>query len=497
MVEICRQLDGIPLAIELAAARVKVLSVEDVRARLGDRFRLLTGGSRSALPRQKTLLATLQWSYDQLVPREQEVLRRLAAFTGGWTLEAATAVCDENGDEFEILDLLTELVGKSLVVVDRGDGGRTRYRFLETVRHYSLQRLEEAGEAPALRGRHLAFFLRLAQEAEGKLTGPEQGSWSSRLSEEHENLLAALSWCGSAGDGTGTCLRMANALWRYWSARGHYELGRRALEDALGRGGAEPEDVRQERAMALVRASAFAMVQGDYASARPKIEESLEIYRALGDKRGEARSLTGLGTLASYQGDFQAARSFLEQGLALYRELGNLRGAVSAVLNLGFVSLCLGDLPEAKSLYEESVGQSRKIGDREHMAMGLADMSFVETRLGRRDVARGQLLESFTLVKELGAKREGAYGLESAAELALSAGEPDRAASFYGSAEALREMIGAPLVPSEQALRNELLAKIRAATGEEGFRIHRAEGAATEFEPAVEAALAWLQEKVE
>jgi non-specific serine/threonine protein kinase len=480
--DLCRRLDGIPLAIELAAARLRVLGVKEIRAKLDDRFRLLTGGSRTALPRQQTLRATIQWSYDQLVPEEQRFLRGLAAFTGGWTLESATAVVDESGDEFETLDQLTRLVEKSLAVVDRREGA-SRYRFLETVRQFALEEMNTAGEGPPTRNRHLATFEKLAEEAEWALLGPEQGPWLKRLEFEHGNLLAGLDWCNSAEGGVERGLALAAALSRFWSAHGYFELGWTRLKAALDR-----DTVRAPtaaRGKALVRAGGLALYRGDYAAARPLIEESLSIHRSQGDTKGEARALSGLSTVAIYQGDFAAARSFSEQSLALYRTLGERRGEAIALHTLGYVAVRQGDSANARGLLDEALAMLREVGDRESEAVTLSDLAVVAVRLGEPERARDALTASLALVEELGAKREGAYAFEAAAELALAGGDGARAARLSAASEALREAMGSPLVPTEELERQEFLARVEQALGPEAFAAERARGRALPFPEAL------------
>ncbi len=481
--EICRRLDGIPLALELAAARAKVLSVEQIRAKLDDRFRLLTGGSRTALPRQQTLRATIQWSYDMLAPREQEFMRRLSVFTGGWTLETATAVVEENGDEFESLDLLTLLVDKSLVVVDRSNADRPRYRFLESVRQFAREMLDAGGEAGAVHDRHLDYFLALGERAEAELLGPKQGHWFSELELENGNLLAALSWSGHSPEGVQKGLRLSGSVARFWSARGHYEVARRAMNDALARDRtAEPTP---GRAKAVVRAGALASYQGDYAAARSLVEESLRIYRSLGDSRGEARALSGLATIASFTGDYEDSRHFGGEALAKYRAAGNERGVAVALHILGFVALCLGEYEPARRLYEEALSLYRKVEDREYIALTLADLAVIVARLGEREAARELLAESIDIVQELGARREGAYALEGAAELAAEGGQAQTAVRLAGAARALREAIGSPLAPTEQRERDLLLARMESSLGEGPYREALAAGRALSFEQAL------------
>ncbi|MGH2389011.1 MAG: ATP-binding protein, partial [Chloroflexota bacterium] len=292
--EICARLDGIPLAIELAAARVGSLAVEGVAARLDDRFRLLTGGPRTALPRQRTLRAALVWSYDLLSEQEQVLLDSLSVFVGGWTLQAAEAVCGVGGAEgerlggsadlpdvgtWEVLDLLDRLVNKSLVQAEERAGGEVRYALLETVRQYGQERLSAAGDAEATRRRHLAYFLALAEEAAPRLTDPEQGVWLGRLEADHDNLRAALGWARDSGVAE-PALRLAAALWRFWATRGYLSEGRGWLEAVLA-------DSEQRwptaRAMALNGSGILAHHQGEYGRAETLHEESLALRRALED----------------------------------------------------------------------------------------------------------------------------------------------------------------------------------------------------------------------
>ncbi len=487
--EICRRLDGIPLAIELAAARVKVLSVEQIRAKLDDRFRLLTGGSRTALPRQQTLRATIQWSYDHLALPEQRLLRSLSVFAGGWTLEAAAAVWEEGADEFEVLDLLTRLVDKSLVVVE-SRGESARYGYLDTVRHYAQERLEEAGEKSVFSDRHRDFFLALVEAAEKELVGPAQKEWYARLDREHPNLLAALAWCSVEPAGHARGLRLAAAASRFWSGRGHYGLGRSALARMLASDAAGGPTAA--RANALVRLGGMALYQGDYAAAGPPIEESLEIYRALGDAKGIARSLSGLATVATYQCDYAAARSYGQEVLAGYEAAGDKRGAAVTLHNLGFLALCEGDAAASAKLYRKALDLLRHVGDLKHVALTLADLGVASARAGDLEAAAGSLAGSLSIVEEIAAKREGAYALEGVAELAFRLNDPAHAIRFFGAARALREEIGSPLAPAEQKERASFLDKVRERLGESAANkeITAAEGLG--FEVSIREAGTWL-----
>ena len=497
--EICRRLDGIPLALELAAARARVLSVEQILAKLDDRFRLLTGGSKTALPRQQTLRAAIQWSYDMLAPREQEFFRRLAVFAGGWSLEGAVAVVEENADEFEILDLLALLVDKSLAVVDRAGGEGARYRFLESVRQFALERLRETDEEPALRERHLEHFLALAESAEGELMGPNQGTWVQRLDADGENLLAALDASRDLPDGPIRGLRLAGSVARFWSTRGRYLLGLRALTRALdadAKARAAKGDATSDpaRGKALVRAGGLAIYLCDLDAAAPLIEESLATYEVLGDRKGIARAHAGMATLAAYRGDFDTSREHGMKSLELYRETGDKRGIAGTLHNLGYLALLQGDWAEASPAYEQALALVREVGDREHTALALADLAIASQGLERPDRAHAQLAEALGMVIEVSAPREGAYALEAAAVLAEAWGEPARAARFAGAAQALRETIGSPLVPLEQGDRDALRKRLETALGTIEFTAAHEGGRGLGFEAAVAEARTWLDQ---
>jgi predicted ATPase/serine/threonine protein kinase len=495
--EICRRLDGIPLALELAAARARVLAVEQILDKLGDRFRLLTGGSRTALPRQQTLRATIQWSYDMLAEREQEFFRRLAVFAGGWSLEGAVAVVEADADEFEVLDLLTLLADKSLAVVDRGSADAVRYRFLESVRQFALDRLRETDEEPALRERHLAHFLKLAEAAESQLLGPQQGQWFARLDADGENLLAALTASRDLPQGPSRGLRLAGAVARFWSARGRYVIGLRALVNALeveAKARAAVGDTTPDpaRGKALVRAGGLALYLGDLDAAGPPIEESLAIYEALQDKKGVARSYSALATLAAYRGDFAESRGLGLRSLELYRENGDKRGIAVTLHNLGYLALLQADWLQASPAYEEALALLREVGDREHLALTLADLAIASQGLGRAERAHAELAEALALVAELSAPREGAYALEAAALLAEAWGELPRAARFSGAAQALRETIGSPLVPLEKGDRDALRQRLERALGGPAYAEAHEGGRGLGFVAAIAEARYWL-----
>ena len=341
LASICHRLDGIPLAIELAAARVRSLSVDEINRKLDQRFQLLTGGSRTALPRQQTLRSLIDWSYDLLSDREGRLLQRLSVFVGGWTLEAAEQVCaDDDVADHEVLDLLTSLCDKSLVLVEQNDEGY-RYRLLETVRQYARERLLTSGGGESVRARHRDCFLALAEATHAKLKGPEQAKWLRQLEAEHENLRASLEW-SLADAGLNAGLRLCGALQYFWIMRGHFSEGRRWCERILANAG---DERTPERANALNAAGLLAYRQDDFAAAHTLLEESLAIRRQVGDRKSIGVAAGNLGMVAVDEGDLAAARALHEESLAIARELGNRNGVLASLANLGIVSYELGDLP--------------------------------------------------------------------------------------------------------------------------------------------------------
>jgi predicted ATPase len=323
VVQLCRRLDGLPLAIELAAARVRLLSVEQIVARLNDRFRLLTGGGRTTIARQQTLRAALDWSHDLLSPPERTLLRRLSVFTGGFTLEAVEAICAETGVERpQMLDFLAQLVDKSLVIVETATPF-ARYRLLETIWEYCRERAIEAGEVAGLRERHRAWFAGFAEEAELKGRGAEQVAWLDRLETEYDNLQAALSWRDQDSTGDTVRLRLAAALWRFWEVRGRIREGRDWLEGILAETGRESPAAR---ARALNGAGNLARDLGDYARSAERHAEALGLRREIGDARGVAGSLNNLGVLAHDRGRYGSAETYLSDALTAWRQPVTERG---------------------------------------------------------------------------------------------------------------------------------------------------------------------------
>jgi predicted ATPase/class 3 adenylate cyclase/DNA-binding CsgD family transcriptional regulator len=432
---ICRRLDGIPLAIELAAARARLLTPQEIADAMRDRFMLLTGGSRTAMPRQRTLEASVDWSHDLLSPSEQTLFRRISVFAGGWTLDAVESVCAGDGLEVaRILDLLASLVDKSLVQAEE-QGAKTRYGMLETVRAYARQKLSDAAEAALVRDQHLDYHLRLAESVEPHLFGAGLEQWLVPLTTELDNFRGALAWAVDARH-VDEALALASALWLFFEACGHWREGRGHLESALaGEGaGALP------RAKALIAASHIATFATDWAAVRGFAEEALAVGRELGEERTVARALDlvgwalislepdaampvfeesiaitrrlgdswflsdglyGAGLLAAFGGRLGAAQSLLEDALAVSQATGNLLGVRESLTWLGLTATLQCRFAEAHAMLQEALAQSRAIGDEFFAMLDLANLGAGETRTGEYAAARAHVEEAIALGKQM------------------------------------------------------------------------------------------------
>ncbi len=436
IVELCRRLDGLPLAIELAAARTKVLSVEQIAARLEDRFRLLTGGPRTGLPHHQTLRAALDWGYDLLAEAERMLFRRVAAFAGGFTLEAAEDVCGRDGLAPEdVLDLLSRLVDKSMVVVETLAAAEARYRLLETIRQYGLERLADAGEGLAVRERHLDYFLRLAERAEMELQGPSQKEWLDRLEVDHDNLRAALDWGKTSPGGLDAALRLAGALYWFWEVRGYWAEGRRWLDDLLARGDEAPPGVRVK---ALNAAASLVMKQGDFARVEQLASQSLELSRTLDDKRSAATCLVILGVLSCRMEDYPRAETLGDEVLSLSRETGDTFATAWAQAILGFVARAKGEPERSAALLEESLARLRSLGHLWATGIVLVNLGLLARDRGNADEAAARLEEALGILRQLGDKSYIAYTLLNLGSLASLRGDYGRAQALYAECLALR-----------------------------------------------------------
>ena len=486
--DICRRLDGIPLALELAAARARSLSVESIAARLGDRFTLLVGGDRTALPRQQTLRALIDWSHELLTDRERVLFRRLAVFAGGFTLELATAIGQGDGvTAMDVPILITSLVEKSLVEFD-AEG--ERYRLLDTVREYAQERLENSGEDAQARGQHMAAYLALAEEARPELFGREQGAWLARLDLERENLLAAHAWCDRAEDGAEAGLRLVFSLKPYWINRGLLGLGQRITADALGRAGAQ--DRTAARSRGLTDAGQLAFYMGHYSEAAEYLDESLAIARQLGDRGRIAKVLQPLGMVSLGRGDLVAARRHLEEAVAMARELGDRRELAAALNALAQLSRTEGAMEAAESLYENVVALARELGDRESIAIGLLNLAMVSISRGAGDRVAQMLLDVIAIAREIGSKAVGQSALDVAAGLAADREKWAHAARFFGASEAQTAQTGLRRDPADAAFLAPLMEKTRMALGS-AFGAAEIAGGTLTHDAAIAEAQSWLE----
>jgi non-specific serine/threonine protein kinase len=469
IVSICRQLDGMPLAIELAAARVAVLSIDAIAARLDDRFRLLTTGNRTALPRHRTLRAALDWSYDLLIPPEQALLRRLATFAGGWSLEAAESVCgDEQGaevldpgvDRAPVLDLLASLVAKSLVQTE-STGETMRYSLLETVRQYGRERLVAAREEHVCRARHLAWYAQRLGAADTPLQGPEQVALLTWLDQEHDNVRAALRWARDTG-ASESGLRIAGAIWRFWVTRGYLTEGRQWLDSLLAQldTGTTIDSALHTRA--LNGAGALAYYQADYSRAAACYAQCLDLSRSRGDRRGMARALNNLGLVRKDEGDYAAALGYYQEALVLYQELGDQHGCAVALGNLGIATGDLGNSTQAEIYHEESLALKRRLGDTLGVITSLNNLGVVTTDLGNFARAEALLSESLALAQQLDNRWSTHVSLSNFARLAYVRGDYPRALRHYQESLAICHQVGNDLYSANQL---EGIASVLCAVG--------------------------------
>jgi predicted ATPase/DNA-binding CsgD family transcriptional regulator len=529
--QICVRLDGIPLAIELAAARIAVLSPEQIAARLGDRFWLLTGGRRTAMPRHQTLQALLDWSYDLLDEREQVLLRRLAVFAGGWTLEAAESVCAVDGlGSDEILDLLAGLVTKSLVQTGE-QLAEVRYWFQQSPRAYAVEKLAHASEEAMLRARHLDWFLALAERAEPELTGPDQEGWLDRLDRERENLRSAQRWAVARGDAA-MIARLGAALWRFCWVRADASDARewiraisplaqqapptpalaRALHGAgvlagsladyaacrslLGEGLAVARQLEDRHILAVVLDSLGrqAFVEARYPEARALLTEAMTLLREIDDRHALARALSHLGFLDYLEDRQESARAIYGEGLELAREAGDRDAVAEFYDNLGRTYQADGDFDGALRAFQAAEGIWREIGQAHRLAMALNNLGSVRTMRGDLDRARAQLAEALRLSERIGNRRRLAFTLAAVATLAAVEGEAERALRLDAASSTAVTEMGASLTQPMYARGAHYLARARQVLDPSTSAAAVATGQTMTLAQAVDEALAWLAE---
>jgi predicted ATPase/DNA-binding SARP family transcriptional activator/DNA-binding CsgD family transcriptional regulator len=523
--EVCRKLEGIPLAIELAAARMDVLTAQQIAQRLDRALGLLTGG-RAADHRHRTLRATLDWSHELLSEPERKLFGRLSVFAGGWTLEAAEAVGEGDGiEEGDVVELFLMLVDKSLVVSEAEEGG-FRYGMLEPVRQYAQEKLEESGETQAMKRAHAEYFIALAEEAEPRLWGSGDKAWFYRLEAEHDNMRAALFWTVEHEEAE-LALRLSGALRWFWRARGYHGEGRRWLERALSEEGRTSAEARakaldgvgwlasEQRDIDRVEAVAqeglklcneagiggviladfknllgeAAWLRGDHERAAELFEEGLVLHREARNTRGIAWSVCSLAVVSSELGDYERAKELYEEGVALAREMGGALPLADLLISLGYEYLLEGDHERARALNEEAAQLYRKRGSKGGLRYAIDNLGWAA--LVREDHERAKALheESLVLCKEIGDKDIGSASVEGLACSAASRGEAQRAARLYGAAAMLREAVAYLQTPRERALGEPYLAAARSRLSDAEWEMAFAEGQAMSFEEAVEYAL--------
>jgi len=534
LAQICFRLDGIPLAIELAASRVKVLTPEQIAARLDDRFRLLTGGSRTALPRQQTLRAMIDWSYSLLSEQEKALFRRLAVFVGGWTLEAAESVCGEERNGFDVLDLLTRLVDKSLILVEES-GGEIRHHRLETIRQYSREKFFETDEVEALRDRHLNFFVQFAELVDENLKGRDQTVWQKRMSAEQDNLRAALEWGLSRNPDS--ALRIAGAANLFWTAGGYSAEGFRWTQKALEQvektptpKGITTEQGLVARARALRGLTRLYLSLGDNANAKRAAEESVALYRQSQDRRGLAfalvvlaypleflgereraegvlqesysiaraegdvyvicRSLNRLGrVIVDLYHDLDLAQRYMEESLRLAREAGLRSQEAQASEILGFIAIHRNNYEEARSRLKESVRVYQEIGATFNVILEKSNLAHLERKLGNYTDALEYYRETILAFRNIGQDGAVSHQLECFGFIALAQNRNERALQLFAAADALRENGGTPMTPDEQVYFDEQLKGLREKMDERQFDSIWSKSHVMTMEQAIEFAL--------
>ena len=524
--EICARLDGLPLAIELAAARIKLLSPQAICSRLSDPLKFLTGGARDLPVRQRTLKGAIAWSYALLDEDEQALFARLSVFSGGCTLEAVEAVCDAEGDLLvDVFEGLSSLLDKSLLRQEEGVEGEPRFVMLETIREYARERLEVSGDAEKIERTHAEYFLALAEQGASELGGAEEATWLERLEAEHDNMRAALSWTLQS-ERAELGIRLAGALWRFWDMRGYYGEGRSWLEEALAKDGRASEarakalegvgwlaDLQGDIDRAVAAAEeglsigarveikssitasflrllgSAAYVGGDHTRAARLYDESLALSREAKDERGVASSLLQLGNVSSDLGDHERAKTFYEEGLALSRRFDDKALLGSALISVGAEYLLQGDHERGAMLNEEAAGLYRERGNRGHLQYALDNLGWAALMRGDLREAEALHQESLALSRQLGDKLVAAEALEGLACSASGRGGAERVATLFGTAEALREAVGYQQEPRESALREPYLADARPRLSRSAWDAAWARGKLMDFEEAIAYAL--------
>jgi len=524
--EICHRLDGLPLAIELAAARIRLFSPRTMLDRLSNRLEFLSGGGRDLPARQQTLRNAIEWSYDLLNEQEQSLFRRLSVFIGGCMLDSVEALAENPLDRVSIVSELGSLLDKSLLREIDDAHGEPRFFMLGLLREFGLEKLTASGEQERIRRWHAQFFLSLAEQAEAKLESAEQMEWVNRMEQEHDNLRSALAWSMTADSAREICLRLVTTLGLFWEVRGYFSEGRERLSAVLAVDFAQGQTA--SRSQLLARAAELAYRQSDYPATISFAEESLEICRLLGDQRGTASALIKLGNAATEAGDYKTASEYLEESLEIWRALDDKHGTARVLISLGWAALRPGNYQLAKERLEEALSTSRELGDTRSIGFELSGLGEVALRQGdyalatqllqeslllRRQLgnkwgvgvslgtlgwvaicqgdwvrAREWLGESLRVRQEIGDKGGIAWCLERLAEMALAQGKSEKSVRLLGAAAALRISIGSVIDPVDHAEYDHKLATLRSELGVPRFGKIWDEGHALTLEQAIEQA---------
>lgn len=501
--EICVRLDGLPLAIELAAARIKLLSLSAILGRLENSLKLLISRTPDLPARQQTMRGVVEWSYDLLEPDEKLLFNRLAVFAGGFTIEAAEVVGEEKKRRREekeivsdtqsiassphlpvsasVLDCIESLIDKNLLVPKEQTDGETRLRMLEVIREFALEKLETSGEAETLRRNHAEYFLALAEEADPHLQTAQAGEWLNRLEQEHDNLRAAIRWLFE--NDAEKAARLAAAILSFWNLHTHLTEGRRWLEAMLESGGSDA--LSSVRCKLLNGLGHFARHQGDYKTARKAYEEGLAVGKEVDDKRQIALSSRGLGVVSYRQGDFTAAREFIEEGLAISRELNDKSEIVHSLIYLGDLAWVEGETAAARPILKESIAICRQLGNKEVESMSLNILGAVAHSEGDYKSARSHFAEALATAQVLEDKIVIAFSLDGFAALTAKQGELERAIQLAGAAEHLRESINYEADPADRCIRDNYFAELKTKIDGADFALLYEQGCKLKLNEAV------------
>ncbi|MGH2488747.1 MAG: ATP-binding protein, partial [Candidatus Limnocylindria bacterium] len=471
--EICRRLDGLPLAIELAAARVRMLTPQGIASRLDRRLHLLTGGARDLPQRQRTLRATIEWSYDLLNEADRVLFERLGVFAGGWTVDAAEAVCGGDGGP-DVIDGLASLVEKSMVRHGRAAQGEPGFEMLETIREFALERLEKRGDAERVRLAHARFFLRLALDAEPLLRTGEQDRCVERLAPENDNLRAAMRWSLDRGE-PGRVARMGQALWLFWWTRSLLPEAMAWMEEVLSVG---EKLSTEERAMATMALGVCAFTHGDNERAVPNLRVAVALGREVGDLRGMATALISLAVARAQSEGATRGEEMAREAVAAFRELEDAWGIATSLGGLGRILILAGRSKEAVPILEESVADAREVGPQVLLGLSLLNLGMARLGVGDLEGARVTLRQSLGPLARVGFREVMAGAVEALAAVSAQGGDPERGAVLFGAAEGVRSSVGALVWAPERPSHDRTEASLRQALGGEGFEARFAEGAA-------------------